>query len=110
MKDMMISLGVSPDRIVLDSQSANTYETALQVGSYCGEMPFFLVTSARHMPRAMGVLIKQGLNPVPAPTDYRSIKHYQLIAVFPSPLHLELADMAVYEYLGLLWYEIKDRI
>jgi uncharacterized SAM-binding protein YcdF (DUF218 family) len=110
MRKMMVSLGVSVDRLVIEKQSSNTHESALQARNYCGNKPFFLVTSAGHMPRAMGAFNKAGLKPVPAPTDYRSIQNYQPIAILPSPLHLELSDSAIYEFLGILWYRLKGWI
>jgi uncharacterized SAM-binding protein YcdF (DUF218 family) len=62
------------------------------------------------MPRSVGVFRKQGLNPLPAPTDYMSRKNYMAISYLPSPLHLYYSDLAVHEYLGILWYKIRGWI
>ena len=35
-----------------------------------GKDKFILVTSASHMLRAMALFRKQGMEPIPAPTDY----------------------------------------
>jgi hypothetical protein len=58
----------------------------------------------------MGVFKKQQMNPLPAPTDYMSRKNYMAISYLPSPLHLYYSDLAVHEYLGILWYKLTDRI
>ena len=35
-----------------------------------GQTPFILVTSAGHMPRSMAVFEAQGMQPIPAPTEF----------------------------------------
>ena len=75
-----------------------------------GAEPFFLVTSAGHMPRAMGVFVKQGSRPIPAPTDFSLPKDPLAAHIAPNPLHLYYSDLAINEYAGLLWYYLTDKI
>ena len=55
MGDLLVSLGVPQSRIILESQSCNTFESAVQVQKLLRDKTktFILVTSAGHMPRAM---------------------------------------------------------
>jgi uncharacterized SAM-binding protein YcdF (DUF218 family) len=94
----MVSLGLSEQRISIDNSSNNTHESAENVKMLIGGERFILVTSAGHMPRAMGAFTKAGMNPVPAPTNYMSVKERRFMDYLPSPLHLVYADLAVHEY------------
>lgn len=110
MKKLLISLGVSGDRIAIENQSENTYESAVNVRKIVGAKSFILVTSAGHMPRAMGVFHKLAMNPIPAPTNYMTRKNYLAVNYFPDPMQLMYSDLAVHEYLGIFWYRLNDRL
>jgi uncharacterized SAM-binding protein YcdF (DUF218 family) len=110
MKQLLVEVGIPADKVVVENQSTSTYESALFLKDKLMYRDFFLVTSAGHMPRAMGVFTKQHLNPLPAPTDYMSRKNYMAISYLPSPLHLYYSDLAVHEYLGILWYKLTGRL
>ncbi len=110
MKELAVSLGVSPQRVSIDDESGSTFESAVHVKERLGDDRLYLVTSAGHMPRAMAAFTHAGLNPVPAPTDFRSKKNFLAIQYLPSPSHLEYSDLAVHEYLGLLWYKLNHRL
>jgi uncharacterized SAM-binding protein YcdF (DUF218 family) len=107
-KKLLIALGAPADKILLEDDSADTYMSALNLKETLGARPFILVTSAGHMPRAIGVFRKMGLKPIPAPTDYKVTKTRRAIGYVPSPTHLEYSDLAVYEYLGIFWYRLKN--
>lgn len=121
--DLAVSLGVARKRIICETESQNTYESAIYVEKYVGSKPLVLVTSAMHMPRAMGVFRRSGMNPIPAPADYRSVKGNPLnlqpqsdsftswvrrVAEFQCVQDLVDFTDAVHECLGLLWYRIVD--
>jgi len=110
MKEVLVQMGVASDQIFIENQSRDTFESALNLKDWLKGDLFFLVTSAGHMPRAMGVFKKQKLTPIPAPTHFLSRKNYLAISYLPSPLHLYYSDLAVHEYLGILWYKMTDRI
>ena len=110
MKKLLVSLGVPESRIAVENQSSNTFESAVQVTKMLKEKTFILVTSAGHMPRAMGSFKKQGMNPIPAPTHFMSVKKFRLSHCLPSPLHLGYSDLAVHEYFGIIWYRLTNRI
>jgi len=109
-KQLAVSIGLNPNNIGIENQSTSTYESALNLQKVLVERKIVLVTSAGHMPRAMAVFKKFGMNPIPAPTDYMSKKNYLAVSYLPSPLHLMYSDLAVYEYLGLLWYRLSNRL
>jgi uncharacterized SAM-binding protein YcdF (DUF218 family) len=109
MADLLVSLGVEPERIRMDRESANTYESAVNVKKRIPGESFILVTSAVHMPRAMLIFQDLDMDPIPAPTGYQIITSYRAAMYLPSPFHLGYSDIAVYEYLAILWYKVGGR-
>lgn len=107
MRDVLISAGVPSDHIVVDDQSLSTFESAIHLTPILGAAPFLLVTSAGHMPRAMGAFEKVGGAPRAVPTHYLSRKNWLAIQYLPSPVHLGYSDLAVLEYAALCWYRFK---
>lgn len=100
-----LALGVKEQDIVLETESKNTEQEAIFIAPTVGKTPFVLVTSASHMPRAMGLFRKLGMNPIAAPTDYLAKGRLRLEPdnVFPGYYGLYESERAVYEYLGITW-------
>lgn len=103
-------MGLSEQRISIDDHSNSTHESAENVKKIMGGGKFILVTSAGHMPRAMGAFVKAGMNPVPAPTNFMSVKERRFMDYLPSPRHLLYADLAVHEYLGIALYRLTGKM
>ena len=73
--DWLRVIGLSPDRVAFETESRNTIENALlsyQKLRPKPEQTWLLVTSAMHMPRAVGVFRKIGWNVIPVPVDHRT--------------------------------------
>lgn len=107
--DALLSLGLPKDHLVLEAASKNTAASAVNLQPLLHE-PFFLVTSAGHLHRSLAVLEKQGLQPIPAPTDYQGPNDWRKGELRPSPLSLFASDLAVHEYIGRLWYRLKGAL
>ncbi|MFZ5621002.1 MAG: YdcF family protein [Pseudomonadota bacterium] len=104
MADLLVSMGVVPDDILVRGGAASTYGSAEDVNALVGEAPFLLVTSAGHMPRAMLMFQSLGLHPVPAPTDFQTRPNPFATRYLPSPRHLAISDRAIMEYVGIWWF------
>lgn len=66
-------IGWDPARVVLERRSRNTYENAVfskALVKVAPDKPWILITSARHMPRAMGIFRQQGWPVIAYPVDY----------------------------------------
>lgn len=72
--------------------------------------PFVLVTSAYHMPRSMRAFLKAGLKPIPYPVDFLVQSHYGWNDLLPSAESLWKIQIALHEYIGLLYYKLKGYI
>jgi uncharacterized SAM-binding protein YcdF (DUF218 family) len=104
----LADMGIDPASVEFETRSRNTHENAV----YSAEMlagrpgPWLLVTSAAHMPRALGCFRKAGFVVVPLPVDYRIGRSPW--AIQPSDRFFEL-DFALSEIVGLIGYRLLGR-
>jgi uncharacterized SAM-binding protein YcdF (DUF218 family) len=113
MRDVLVSQGVDPARIVLEDKSRNTYENA--VDSYRIAQPkpgqvWLLVTSAWHMPRAVGCFRTAGWTVLPYPVDYRTTGVRGMCPSLQLDMELSRLEIAVREWIGLAVYRAEGRI
>jgi uncharacterized SAM-binding protein YcdF (DUF218 family) len=102
--------GVPPGRVELEDRARSTRENALYSLALAQPRPgerWLLVTSARHMPRAMGVFRAAGWPALTAwPVDYRTTGRVELAFDPTLGARLMQLDEAAYEWYGLLYYRI----
>jgi uncharacterized SAM-binding protein YcdF (DUF218 family) len=112
-QELMTQLGIAPDRIVYETKSRNTRENAVLAYQQIAPKPdenWLLVTSATHMPRAMGCFRQLGWNVFAAPTDFRT-KSQQAFAInFDMLAHVAELQIAVREYIGLVAYSVMGHM
>jgi uncharacterized SAM-binding protein YcdF (DUF218 family) len=111
MRELLISLGIPKTLIVVEGESRNTFENAKFLEKLTLRRPLVLITSARHMPRAMRVFATLGMQPLPAPCDFQARANGSASPWFiPTAASLAASTGALYEYLGTWWYMITGRI
>ncbi|QFU25356.1 YdcF family protein [Shewanella sp. YLB-09] len=99
-----MELGIPKDRIITFPLAKDTIEEAQYLKWEVGDVPFRLVTSSTHMPRAMAIFQSQGLSPEAAPTDFISRKgHWWRL----DANNLLSSQRAMHEYVGRLWFTLK---
>jgi uncharacterized SAM-binding protein YcdF (DUF218 family) len=108
--EILLSLGVPKDRLLLERESRNTYENAVFSKALVMPKPgerWLLVTSAYHMPRSVGLFRKAGFPVEPYPVDWRvgHIFDFQRFSIEG----LRLTDTAVREWVGLVTYWMRGR-
>lgn len=101
-----VAMGIDPARVMYEDRSRNTYENALYSAGLPGvdkRQTWLLLTSAFHMPRAMGVFNHVGWNVTPWPVDYRATAHDSW---FDFSLHYGPGSwtLALHEWLGMAAY------
>lgn len=96
--------GVDPREIVSLDKSLDTAEEASSVYALTGTLPFILVTSAYHMPRAMRLMRSAGGHPIAAPTAQRTSSEPSFGARkwIPNSASLRKTECAIHEYMGLV--------
>jgi uncharacterized SAM-binding protein YcdF (DUF218 family) len=102
------ALGIPIEDILLYPKPKDTQEEATEAKALLHNKPFILVTSASHMARAMHFFKKEGLSPIPAPTNHLSSTQHPNYADFFSSNALANAHIVFHEVLGRAWVEIKD--
>jgi uncharacterized SAM-binding protein YcdF (DUF218 family) len=121
MAALLAMMGVPSEAIWLQPESRNTYEDArysAQILKEKGVRRILLVTSAWHMPRSVRLFQAQGLEVVPAPTDFSVTDadweditslnlRSQILGLFPSADNLGLTTRMIREYLGMLVYDLQ---
>jgi uncharacterized SAM-binding protein YcdF (DUF218 family) len=103
-----LALLLAPQQnVASEAASNNTAEHPQHVQPLVGSAPFALVTSAYHMPRAMSVFQREGLNAVPFPVDYYSHPGFDWTDLVPSPQNWSAINLAMHEYVGTLAYALR---
>lgn len=111
------ALGIPRDRLILETNARDTYENALYLkkelekeNALAGGKRWLLITSAYHMPRAMGVFRQAGFDVEPWPVDYRTRGAQDLTRPFDKVSEgLRRVDAATREWVGLLAYWLTGR-
>ncbi len=105
-RELLESLGLPPGRVTYEDRSLTTVQNATftrdLVHPAAGEV-WLLVTSAAHMPRAVGVFRGAGWPVVAWPTGYHG-RAGLLPWSRPFGAKLALLDTAAHEWVGLLTY------
>jgi uncharacterized SAM-binding protein YcdF (DUF218 family) len=105
MRDLITSLGVPADHVVLESTSLNTRQNALESARILRERgveTVVLVTSATHMRRAVKSFDRAGVQVIPAPVDVVGASVPEVDQFLPSAHALSWAQLALHELLGYL--------
>uniref|UniRef100_A0A832LX65 YdcF family protein n=1 Tax=Caldimicrobium thiodismutans TaxID=1653476 RepID=A0A832LX65_9BACT len=108
LKELASKWGVTVEAldVPLDtSESARALKGVLKEGE-----PFYLLTSAYHLPRALFLFKKEGLNPLPYPTNFNHPlckPSKTFLYFFPQDIYLSFSNLAFQEYLALTYYKIK---
>jgi len=110
---LLQALAIPRDRILLEDRARNTFENAVYSKQIAQPMPgerWLLVTSAYHLPRAMGVFRKVGFPVEPYPVDWRTRGLEDALRPFATAGDgLRRVDTAVREWVGLAAYWITGR-
>ncbi len=124
MAEIAKAMGVPETAILQDPTSLNTYENAVNVRKILEEKQItgkvLLVTSAIHMPRSRLIFKRQGIDVVPAPTDF-IVSEYDtkygaagiealILNLIPDASHLQQFTAGMKEYIGMIVYRLKGWI
>jgi uncharacterized SAM-binding protein YcdF (DUF218 family) len=109
---LFADLGLPPERLVFENESRNTHENAVLTHRLIRPAPgetWLLVTSASHMPRAMGCFRAVGWAVTPWPVNYTTGRDPALWWHWPFPTRLNQAEAALREWVGLVAYRLMKR-
>jgi len=112
------SLSVPAESLVLEDQSRNTHENAVNVARILKDSdvngPVRLISSALHMPRAVRsfelALEGSDITICPISVDYKGLRVLQIYGWVPQSTALVKFDLFIHELVALLVYRIKGWI
>jgi uncharacterized SAM-binding protein YcdF (DUF218 family) len=107
----LVDWGISRDRIVAERRSRNTHENAVEsqrIANENGWRRLLVVTSAFHMPRAVGCFRAVGLAVDTLPVDYRAYDPARFSGSWlPRAMFLDHSTAAVREWCGREIYRLQ---
>ncbi|MDJ0674483.1 MAG: YdcF family protein [Calothrix sp. MO_167.B42] len=120
MAAILTSLGIPKQAIIEEPNSLNTYQNAVNVSKIIeakGIKKVLLITSAMHMPRSLLIFKKQGMDVIPAPTDFLvsegeiqelgNTPKAAILNLMPNTDNLHQFTITLKEYLGMLIYRLR---
>ena len=120
MATLLEMMGVPRQAIIEEPDSLNTHENAVNVRKILearGIERVLLVTSALHMPRSLLIFKRQGIEAIPAPTDFLITEGNQadspqeiLLDFLPDAGRLDSTTKALKEYIGTVIYRLRGWI
>jgi uncharacterized SAM-binding protein YcdF (DUF218 family) len=113
MRDLLRVMGVPAQAMLLETESLNTAENAqysAQLLRARGLQRVLLVTSAFHMRRAQRLFSAEGLQVIPAPTDFQRLVVAGILPGWlPGVGNLARSTNALHEMAGYLVYQWQGR-
>ena len=111
MGKMLQALNVPADSILYETESENTRQNAVYTADLLAREELetvILVTTARHMPRAVASFNKVGVSVIPSPTDYfvtgdpdlqngNISRNFKLLNVIPQSQNLDVTTKSMKE-------------
>jgi len=109
LRELALALGVPDEDILVFNGPRDTMEEAEVIAANFSDASLVLVTTAVHMPRALNLFQRVGLDPVPAPTEHLSkpVKNWWN---FPTGKTLAQSEYWAHERLGLLWVDLTGQV
>lgn len=102
--------GIATSSLRVESEADTTYENALysaRILKLEKRLCVLLVTSPYHMPRAIAVLRKQGIDAIPAPTMPEQKPVLERAAWLPDRMVLLRSRIYLHEYFGIWAYALR---
>ncbi|MFZ1539628.1 MAG: YdcF family protein, partial [Chromatiaceae bacterium] len=112
MRDLLVEWGVPAAQVLTETASGNTRENALYAAAIIREHGWtrvLLVTSARHMHRAVAAFRAAGIAVIPSATDYAVVgpQPLDVLDFLPNADALGGVSFALREWLGRAYYWLR---
>jgi uncharacterized SAM-binding protein YcdF (DUF218 family) len=110
---LFAQLGGDPARIIdIEPRPRTTSEDAFYAAALLKPKPgerWLLITSALHMPRAVGCFRVAGFQVEPYPIEFRTVRSHPFAAFAPGSGALSLLDTTAKEWIGLVAYRLMGK-
>jgi len=116
-RKVMIMMGIPQEDIIIENETRNTHESAIEVKSLLESLQFspeqcLLITSAFHMRRSLACYRKVGLNIEPFSTDFYAHPRsfYPDVLFIPKIEAMLLWQKLIKEWVGMAAYKVAGYI
>lgn len=109
---LLATLGLGERRVILEDRSRNTFENAeftFELAAPKAGETWLLITSAFHMPRAVGCFRKAGWKILPYPVDFQFEGNEDMGFSFHLGIGLARLGRGIHEWLGLIFYRLSGK-
>ncbi len=111
LKNYLLQLGISNDRVIVEDNSNTTFESAINSRLiFSPEKKVVLITSQIHMRRARLTFEKAGYLICPVVSHNQYIKVSGLRSLLPDSHAIIKSEKVIHELIGIVWYWKTDRI
>lgn len=110
--ELLLAAGIERERLYLEDRARNTAENVTLSRALMQPRPgetWLLVSTAFHLPRAVGLFCRQGWPVIPYPVDHQTRPSQWLAPGFDPLGNAEGLKMGIREWLGLLAYWLSGR-
>ncbi len=111
--ELWLALGVSEAQMSFEPKSRNTWEDAVFTRALVHphtDQTWLLVTSAWHMPRAMGIFRRVGFKVIAYPVDYRTFGNSRdFLHPRTGGEQINMLEYAIHEWIGLFAYRLTGK-
>jgi len=104
--------GISPERLLIERTSRNTAENvsySKRLANPQSSEAWLMITTAYHMPRAIGIFCQQNWKVIPYPVDHKTLPSKLYQPEFSLIEHANHLVLASHEWLGLLAYFLSGK-
>lgn len=117
-KSYAVSIGIPEENFWIEPNSRTTWESGIAIKDLLSEKfpdnksySVILVTSAKHIPRAVWVMEKAGINAIPSPADISGgALHIDILSFLPSQSYFSSSIESIHEWIGFAWYWIRSNL
>ena len=114
-KEYAIQIGIPEKDFLVDTRSRTTRESGLAIKQLLDSQSpdiakhqIILVTSERHLPRALQVMNMVSIMASPAPVDVSVSQALNLLSFLPSEEYFSDSVASIHEWVGIMAYKIMD--
>jgi len=110
LREFLVGVGIPEKKILVETESRTTFENVERLLAMPLKRPLILISSARHMSRALRVFSAFAEAPTPAPCDLHPLRRPgDPLSYLPSAEAFAVSTSALYESLGIVWYRLSGR-
>jgi len=111
-RSYFLEAGISSERLLVEARARNTVENAMyskELANPQANESWIVITTAYHMPRAIGAFCQQNWRVIPYPVDHQTLPSRLYQPGYSLIWHANNLVLASHEWIGLLYYYLTGK-